>query len=77
MPETTLTGRLPMELANAVSGAISNALKMGMEIDEAACVVAAVAADYARREYGDVYLEELAEIVKTRASVPMPEKIFK
>jgi hypothetical protein len=75
MSETTLTGRLPAELANAVSDAISSALKRGMEIDEAACVVAAVAADYARREYGDVYLEALAEIVKMRAGTPMPEMV--
>jgi hypothetical protein len=75
MSRTTLTGPLPAELANAVSGAISSALKRGMEIDEAACVVAGVAADYARGGYGDAYLQELAEIVRMRAGEPMPEMV--
>lgn len=68
-----ITGRLPAELSNAVSDAIAAALKRGMEIDEAACVVATVAADYARLEYGEDYLAGLALVVMKRKGMPMPE----
>lgn len=67
-----LTGQLPMQLGQAVSDAIHAAVARGMEVDEAVCVTAAVAADYARRGYGDAYLAELAKIVLARASEPLP-----
>lgn len=62
-------------LGNAVSDAIHDALKRGMQIDEAACCVVAVASDYARAEYGDKYLLELAEVVKRRREMPLPEDV--
>lgn len=71
----TLQGALPNRLANAVSDAMHQAQTYGMEIDEAACVAIAVIADYARVQYGDVYLDSLAEIVKRRAGVPLPEVV--
>ncbi len=66
-----LTGELPARLANEVSDAIHRALQSGMEADEAACVAAAVAADYARRAYGDEYLPALASVVARRAEKPL------
>lgn len=60
-------------LGNAVSDAIHAALKKGMEIDEACSCVVAVAADYARGEYGDDYLPRLAQIITRRNEMPMPE----
>lgn len=67
-----LTGALPRDLANAVSDAIHAALAKGMEIDEAVGVVAGVAADYGRHQYGDGYLSKLALVVTARAGMPLP-----
>ena len=61
------------DLGNAVSDAINAALKRGMEIDEACCVVVSVAADYARLEYGNDYLPDLAEVVSERKNHALPE----
>lgn len=61
-------------LATSISEAIHTALKRGMEMDEAASCVVAVAADYARGEYGDDYLSGLAEVVTRRRERPMPER---
>lgn len=68
---STITGRLPTSLANDVSDAIAKALRKGMEIDEAACVVLSVACDYARNEYGDEYLESLAKLIAAQAARPI------
>lgn len=68
----TITGRLPRDLANAVSDAIHAALEKGMATDEAVCVVAAVAADYGRMEYGDGYLFGIAKVVLAKAGKPHP-----
>ncbi len=67
-----MTGQLPNDLANAVSDAIHAALAKGMAIDEAVCVVAGVAADYGRGQYGDEYLKAIADIVMLRMGQPMP-----
>lgn len=67
-----LSGASPAELANTVSDAINAALRRGMETDEACCVVASIAADYARLEYGDRYLASLAHVVLERAKEPQP-----
>jgi hypothetical protein len=67
------TGPLPSALGNKISDAIFEAIQNGMEVDEATCVVVAVAADYARESYGGGYLAELAGIVLTRAERPRPE----
>lgn len=67
-----MSGPLPAILSNAVSDAIFEALENGMEVDEAACVVVSVAADYAREGYGNDYLSELAEVVRHRATMPIP-----
>lgn len=67
-----LTGKLPGTLANAVSDAIFAATQRGMDLDEACCIVVAVAADYARGHYSNAYLPQLAEIVTDRANRPLP-----
>ncbi|MBN9035496.1 MAG: hypothetical protein J0H53_05460 [Rhizobiales bacterium] len=68
-----LSGRWAADLGNAISDAIHAALLRGMETDEAACIAVSVAADYARAEYGDAYLQDLAKVVVMRAGRPMPE----
>jgi len=69
-----LSGKSPKVLANAVSDAIHAAVAdRGMGVDEAVCVTVAVAADYARAEYGDRYLEDLGAVVQARTGQPMPE----
>ena len=74
MSETsTLSGRLPANLANTVSDAIHDALVAGMEADEACCVAVAVAADYARHFYSDAYMAKLAKVITDRVGQPMPE----
>ncbi len=75
MNKSTLTGRLPAILSNEISDAINKALRSGMEADEAVCVVASVAADYARLSYGDDYLCGLATVVTSRAGMPAPQDV--
>ena len=75
MSDSILSGRLPNELANEISDSIAAFLQRGMEADEVVCIVAAVAADYARGIYGPGYLEQLASIVKQRAAEPMPKSV--
>ena len=70
--KATLSGKLPARLANAVSSAVAEAMRDGMEPDEAACVVVSVAADYGRGYYGPAYLESLAKTILTRADEPEP-----
>ncbi len=60
---SVLQGRLPADLGNAVSDAIYTATGKGMEMDEASCVVLTVVCDYARRSYGDAYLDQLAHLI--------------
>lgn len=67
------SGRLPAVLANAVSDAIMAAVHNGMGVDEAACVVVAVAADYGRGNYNNEYLASLANVVTERANHALPE----
>jgi hypothetical protein len=55
-----------------ISDAIHRATKRGMRVDEAACVVVSVAADYARGAYGDEYLESLCTVIRERAQHPLP-----
>lgn len=70
-----VTGQPTADLANAISDALHAAIDGGMAIDTAVCVVAGVAADYARGEYGDAYLNDLAEVVKMHAGLPMPGEV--
>ncbi len=63
------------ELANAVSDAMSAAMKNGMGADEACSVVITVAADYGRGIYGNSYLGGLVNVVLARASYPLPKDI--
>lgn len=70
----TATGALPRDLGNGVSDAIHAALIRGMEIDEAACIVIAVACDYARGQYGDAFLESLVKIVRGQRGKPLPQQ---
>lgn len=65
-------GRLQSELGNAVSTAIYNAVRSGLEFDEACCIAVAVIADYARGTYGNRYLKDLARVVREQAHRPMP-----
>jgi hypothetical protein len=71
----TIIGPLPNELANSMSDVIHAFLERGMEIDEVCCIVVAVAADYARGEYGSGYLSGLADVVKAAADRPLPQNI--
>lgn len=64
-------------LANAMSDAIHDALERGMETDEACCVAVAVIADYARIEYGDGYLAQLATVLLAQQGKPAPKDISK
>lgn len=74
---SSLTGKLPAILANAVSDAIHAALESGMEVDEAVCVVAGVAADYGRASYGNDYLDQIAAVVKMQGEQPLPTDVSK
>jgi hypothetical protein len=67
-----VTGPIPNDLANEVSDAIHRAMERGLGLDEAACVVAGVAADYLRVEYGDRVLPELCEVITARVGQPLP-----
>ena len=69
------TGRLQNELGNAISTAIHNAVRSGLEFDEACCTAIAVVADYARGTYGNRYLKDLAKVVREQAHRPMPQII--
>lgn len=61
------------ELASIVSDAIIKAThELGLGLDVAVCVVAAVAADYARGDLGDDYLHNLADVVLDRVNFPPP-----
>jgi hypothetical protein len=59
-----VSGELPATLGNAVSDAIFEAIKRGMEVDEAVSVVVAVASDYGCNAYGEAYRRRLAELVR-------------
>lgn len=62
------------DLGNAISDAINAALRRGMAVDEAACVVIQVAADYGRCTYGNIYLQQLAQVVIDRGNFPLPDE---
>lgn len=72
---TIVTGAAPNDLANAIAAAIDAAVDGGLDLDVAACVVAGVAADYARAEYGERYLEALADVIRLRAGMPLPGRV--
>ena len=67
------SGRNFADLSNAISDAIHAALARGMQTDEVCCVMVSVAADYARAEYGNQYLSDLATVVTERANHSLPE----
>jgi hypothetical protein len=73
MTVETISGEAPTALGNAISDAIHQAVTGGMALDEAVSVVVAVAADYARMEYGPQYLPGLAGIVLSSATKPSPQ----
>lgn len=75
MADAYLKGKLPTDLANAVSEAMGDAMTRGMAADEACYVVAAVAADYLRANYCDARLAGLAETVRRRSEHPLPTKV--
>lgn len=62
-----LSGSLPRDLGNAVSDAIWDACERGLSLDAAICVVLAVAADYAKQDIGDHFVERFTEIAKMNA----------
>jgi hypothetical protein len=74
MITATLKGKLPGALADDIAAAIEKACQQGMRVDEASCVVVAVAADHARRAYGDGYLPSLAKIIEMQAGKPLPRR---
>jgi hypothetical protein len=56
-----------VQLANDVSDAMARAMReRGMSPDQACAVVACVAADHTRMNYGDGYLLRLAQIIVER-----------
>jgi hypothetical protein len=61
------SGPLPTRLGNAVSDAIHAALKAGMEVDAAASIAVAVAADYWAGTYGEGSVSKLGEVITTRS----------
>ncbi len=66
-------GPAHIALAEKVSKAIVDACWADdLNLDEALCVVCNVAADYARGELGDDYLESLARVILERAGDPLP-----
>ncbi len=65
-----VSGEAPQKLAQAISDAF---FASGLPVDEAACVAIAVIADYARAEYGDGYLFDLANVLIQRGGTPLPE----
>lgn len=60
-------------LGNATSDLIASAMAEGMGAGEAASIVAAVAADYVRGEYGPEGIEALVEVVMARLGADMPD----
>lgn len=66
-----LTGKLPKQLANGVAGCIREAVTSGMEMDEALSVILAVVSDHARGNYGDEFLEDLAELLLSHRDEPI------
>lgn len=68
----TATGALPNDFANEIVACIDRAQERGIDLDVAACIAIGVAADYARAEYGDKYLEAMAWIIMQRAGKPLP-----
>lgn len=70
--EVIMSGAMPNNFANEVAALIDAALKRGMELDIAVCITVGVAADYARAEYSDSYLDALAHVIKQRAGKPLP-----
>lgn len=65
--------RFPM-VANEVAKLIEASVEqLGLEVDVTVCLVAQVAADYARSEYGNGYLPKLANVVTARGSMPLPD----
>ena len=54
------------ELVQAVADAIAHATDKGMDLNEALSMVAVVATDMGRLEFGDGYVDTLAGTVKLR-----------
>lgn len=50
--QTTVSGILPMELANSVSDSLNHAMRRGLDPDAAVCVVLSMCVDYWRAIYG-------------------------
>jgi hypothetical protein len=69
---TTESSPLHAALGQAIADAIHQALEAGLEVDQAACITVAVAADYARATYGPDYLNALAKVVIRQAAEPLP-----
>lgn len=63
------------DLANALSDAINLAARHGVPIDVACSVAVQVAADYGRGSYGPSFCDDLAALIKTAATRPMPADI--
>lgn len=70
-----VSGAEPNDFANEVAALIGAAQKRGLDLDVAVCVMVGVAADYARAQYGDRYLDALASVVKYRAGKPLPSAV--
>lgn len=73
--QVIVTGAVPNDYANEVAALIDAAQKRGFDLDVAVCIMVGVAADYARAEYGDWYLDPLCSVVKSRTGKPLPQRV--
>lgn len=63
-------------LAEAITRAIVQAVnEEGLRLDDAVCVTVSVAADFARAEIDDGYLDGLAQVVRDRRNYPKPTRM--
>jgi len=67
-----VSGPEATEVAEVFSAQICGFISTGMRLDVVLCIAIAVLADYARGEYGDDYLDELADVLVSRRNEPLP-----
>jgi len=68
-----MAGPVVDDLAQEVSDAISKALGRGLGVTEVSSMVAIVAADFGRIEFGEDFVDYLAGTIKLRRDQPLPE----
>lgn len=73
--EVVRLDRRSIDLANEVSDAIVKVTKLGLPLDETLCLVVQVVADYARQDLTEDFIEQLANVMRARMEMPLPESI--